>query len=55
MYLWSDSYVRRDSSKEFTCMFGGIHIRSSHISMGDSYEGRDSDKEFICIYDRIHI
>ena len=33
MYLWRDSY------KEFTCIYGGIHIkgeihiRSSHVSM----------------------
>ena len=33
MYLWPDSHVRRDSYKEFTCLYGGIHIRSSHISM----------------------
>ena len=33
MYLWSDSYVRRDSYKEFTCIYGGFHIRSSHVSM----------------------
>ena len=33
MYLWSDSYVKRDSYKEFTCIYGGIHIRSSHAYM----------------------
>ena len=27
MYLWRDSY------KEFTCIFGGIHIVNSYISM----------------------
>ena len=36
-------------------MYPGIHIMSSHISIGDSYEGRDSYEEFTCIYDRIHI
>ena len=39
MYLWKDSYAGKDSYKEFTCIYGGIHtyggihIRSSHISM----------------------
>ena len=33
MYLWSDSYVRRDSYKDFICIYGGIHIRSSHVYM----------------------
>ena len=33
MYLWRDSYLGRDSYKEFTCIYGGIHIRSSHVSM----------------------
>ena len=33
MYLCVDSYIGRDSNKEFTCMYGGIHIRCSHISM----------------------
>ena len=43
MYLWPDSYVGRDSYKEFTCIYGGIHIRSSHISM----EGFIYREEFI--------
>ena len=33
MYLLQDSYVEMDSYKEFTCIFGRIHIRSSHVSM----------------------
>ena len=39
MYLWQDSHVARDSYKAFICIYGrihmngGIHIRSSHISM----------------------
>ena len=39
MNLWPDSYIGRDSYKEFTCIYGGIHIyggnhiRSSHVSM----------------------
>ena len=33
MYVWSESYVRRDSYKEFTYIYEGIHIRSSHISI----------------------
>ena len=33
MYLRSDSYVKRDSDKEFTSICGGIHIRSSHVYM----------------------
>ena len=39
MCLWRDSYFGRDSYKEFTCVYGeihilgGIHIRSSHVSM----------------------
>ena len=37
MYLWRDLY------KEFTCIFGGIHIGSSYISM----EGLISREEFI--------
>ena len=37
--LWRDSYAGRDSYKEFICIYrgidmqGGIHIRSSHVSM----------------------
>ena len=68
-----DSYEGRDSYKEFTCIYdgihiyGGIHIRSSHVSMEgfiqvgniylwrDSYIGRNSYKEFTCIYGGIHI
>ena len=34
IYLWSNLYVGSDSYKEFTCIYGGIHIGSSHISMG---------------------
>ena len=26
MYLWRDSYLRRDSYKEFRYIYGGIHI-----------------------------
>ena len=37
MYFWRDSY------KEFTCIYGGIHIGSSHISM----EGFIYTEEFI--------
>ena len=39
MYLWKDSYGRRDSCKEFICIYGGfhiqegIHIRSPNVSM----------------------
>ena len=39
MYLWGDSYIGRDSCKEFTCIYGGnhllgeVHIRSSYLSM----------------------
>ena len=39
MNLWPDSYIRRDSYKEFTCIYGGIHIEggihiiSSKVSM----------------------
>ena len=43
MYLWQDSYVGRDSYKEFTCIYGEIPIRSSHISM----EGFIYREEFI--------
>ena len=43
MYLWPDSYIARDSDKEFTCIYGGVHIRSSHISM----EGFIYSEEFI--------
>ena len=57
IYLWRNLYVGSGSCKEFTHIYGGIHISSSHISMagGGSYEGRDSYKEFTCIYDWIHI
>ena len=43
MCLWSDSYVRRDSYKEFTYIYGGVHIRSSHVSM----KGFIDTEEFI--------
>ena len=33
MYLWWDSYLGRDSYKEFTCIYVGIHKRTSHRSM----------------------
>ena len=39
MYLWKDSYGRRDSCKGFICIYGGfhiqegIHIRSPNVSM----------------------
>ena len=33
MYLWSDSCVRGNSYKEFTCIYGGSHIGRSHVSM----------------------
>ena len=33
MYLWPDSYVRRDTYKEFTCIDGGIYTRRSHVFM----------------------
>ena len=35
IYLWMNLYVGRDSYNEFTCIDGGIQIRSSHISMGE--------------------
>ena len=62
MYLFRDSYVGMDSYKEFICIYGRIHIRSSHISMEgliklvhiclsrNLYVGSDSCKKFICIY-----
>ena len=31
MYIRPDSYIGRDSDKEFSCIYGGIHIRSSHV------------------------
>ena len=49
MYLWRDSYVGRDSYKEFICIYEGIdmqgeiHIRSSHVSM----EGFICEEAFI--------
>ena len=33
MYLWRDSHLGRDSYKEFTHIYGGIHKGSSYISM----------------------
>ena len=39
MYLWRDLYIGRDSYKKVKCVYGeihilgGIHIRSSHVSM----------------------
>ena len=33
MYLLQDSYVGMNSYKEFICVYGRIHIRSSHIYM----------------------
>ena len=39
IYLWRDSHIGRNSYEEFRCIYGeihisgGIHIRSSHISM----------------------
>ena len=45
MYPWRDSYEGRDSYKDFTCIYGEIHIkggiamRSLHISI---YPWRDS-------------
>ena len=33
MYVWWDSYLGRDSYKEFTCIYVGIHKRTSHRSM----------------------
>ena len=39
MCLWRDSYLGRDLYKEFTCIYGGIHmkgrihVRSSHVAM----------------------
>ena len=38
MSLWRDSHLGRDSYKEFTHIYGGIHKGSSYISM----------EEFIC-------
>ena len=43
MYLCLASYIGRDSYKEFTCIYGGVHIRSSHISM----QGFIYSEEFI--------
>ena len=43
MYLWQDSYVAKDSYKEFTSIYAGIHIGSSYISM----EGFISRERFI--------
>ena len=55
IYLWWDSYLGRDSYKEFTCIYVGIH-KGLHIDLWrDSYVGRDSYKEFICIYGGIDI
>ena len=71
--LWRDSYIGRNSYKDFTCIYGdiqvqgGIHIRSSHISMEGLIKGvhiylwrnlsvgSDSNKELICIDGVIHI
>ena len=33
IYLWRNLYVGSGSCKEFTHIYGGIHISSSHISM----------------------
>ena len=33
MYLWRDSRLGRDSDNEFTHIDGGIHIKSSRISI----------------------
>ena len=33
IYLWRDSYIGRNSYKDFTCIYDRIHIRSSHASM----------------------
>ena len=33
MYLLRDSDVEMDSYKEFICIYGRIHITSSHIYM----------------------
>ena len=43
MYLWQDSYVAKDSYKEFTSIYAGIHIGSSYLSM----EGFISRESFI--------
>ena len=43
MHLRVHSYVGKDSYKEFQCIYGGIHIGSSHISM----EGFIWREEFI--------
>ena len=43
MDLWSDSYVRRVSYKEFTCIYGGIDIVYSDMFM----EGFIYRQEFI--------
>ena len=33
LYLWRNLYVGSGSGKEFTRIYGGIHISNSHISM----------------------
>ena len=43
MYLSPNSYIGSDSYKEFTCIDGGIHIRSADIAM----EGFIYREEFI--------
>ena len=43
MYLWLHSHLGRDSYKDFTRIFGGIHKGSSNISM----EGFIYQEEFI--------
>ena len=55
MYLRRDSYAGKDSYKEFTCIYGGNHIGSSHILMEGSYRGRNSYKELTYISGEIHI
>ena len=72
MYLWRDLYIGRNSYKEFTYIYddidvyGGIHTRTSHISMEgfingvhtclwrNLYVGSDSNKKFICICGGTH-
>ena len=39
MYLWRHSRLGRDSDKEFTHVYGGIHKGSSYISM-EEFIGR---------------
>ena len=52
MYLWRDSYLGTDSYKEFTRIYGGIHIEGGiHIRSSDvSMEGFIFRKRFIGVH-----